>query len=147
MNSSRGPRTTAAAQISTEMVRLLSRYTGRGPTKARATVNTNLIVVIFQDTLTKAEHNLVAAGETEAVHYTRRTFRQIMRQEAVEIVERVTGRTVIGFMSDIDPEANVASEVFLLDPLPEDGTVGVAYAPDDASESDRPTRKPTRAGR
>jgi uncharacterized protein YbcI len=139
MQSNRGPRTAAAAEISKEMVRLLSRYTGRGPTKARATVNSNLIVVVFQDTLTKAEHNLVAAGETEAVHYMRRTFRQLMRQEAVDLVERVTGRTVVGFMSDIDPEADVASEVFLLDPISEDGTVGVAEVRGDGSESAPPT--------
>jgi hypothetical protein len=59
-----------------------------------------------------------------------------MRQEAVDVVERVTGRTVIGFMSDIDPEANLASEVFLLDSLPENGTVGVANAGGDVLESE-----------
>jgi uncharacterized protein YbcI len=38
-----------AAEISRQMVRLLSRYTGRGPTHARTTLNTNVAVTVFQD--------------------------------------------------------------------------------------------------
>ena len=54
-----------AARISTGMVQLMSRFTGRGPTKARTSVNTNLVVVVFEQTLTKGELNLVRAGQGE----------------------------------------------------------------------------------
>ncbi len=118
----------AAAEISTGMVQLTSRYTGRGPTRARTTVNTNLVVVVLEDTLTKAEHNLVAAEQSDAVTQMRRTFREMMRDEAVDLVEQATGRRVAAFLSDIDPESNVAAEVFVLEPVPESGRAFTAEA-------------------
>jgi uncharacterized protein YbcI len=112
-----------AARVSTDMVQLMSRYTGRGPTKARTTLNTNVVAVIFQDTLTKAEQNLVAAGQMEAVHHMRRTFHELMREDAVAIIEDRLGRKVAAFLSDLDPEANMAGNLFILEPE-EDGDGG-----------------------
>lgn len=120
----RSERGLLAADISRQMVRLLSRYTGRGPTRARTTLNTNLAVTVFHEALTKAELNLAAAGHTEAVHQMRRTFQAMMRDHAIEIVERTTGRVVVAHLSDIDPDANIAAEVFILEPRPEDGVAG-----------------------
>jgi uncharacterized protein YbcI len=96
------------------MVRLLARYVGRGPTKARTTLNQNLVVVTFGDTLTRAEENLVAAGEGEAVASMRRVFHATMRGEAVQIVETVLGRTVNAYLADVDTDANVALVAFVL---------------------------------
>lgn len=126
-----------ASQIQNQMVRLLVRYTGRGPTKTRTTVNTNLIAVIFQDTLTKAEMNLVAAGQAQSVMDMRRTFGSLMREEAVEIVEEVTGRRVLTMLSDVDPEANVAAQLFVLEPVSETGVAMVAQAEDDGAGDGR----------
>ena len=114
--------------IANRMVRLYSKYLGRGPTKVRATVNTNLAVVVLQETMTRAEQSLVAAGEAEAVHNLRRTLKRSMRDEAVATVEEVLQRRVTAYMSDLDTEANAASIVFTLEPLPESGTVEVAEA-------------------
>jgi len=41
------------AAISEAVVRLLAESTGRGPTKARTTIDGDLIVVVLQDTLTE----------------------------------------------------------------------------------------------
>jgi uncharacterized protein YbcI len=118
-----------ALAISNEMVRLLSRYTGRGPTKARTTLNSNIVVVAFEDTLTKGEQNLVAAGQQEAVLTMRRTFHQIMREEAGSKVQEILGRRVVACLSDIDPAANVAAMVFVLDTRTESGRTQVAESP------------------
>jgi uncharacterized protein YbcI len=115
-----------AGQIARGMVRLLSEYTGRGPTRARTTVNTNMVAVVFEDTLTKAEVNLVAAGQLDSVHRMRRIFHDIMRDRAVEVVSEIMGRHVISFLSDVDPVANVSAAVFLLDVQRETGEVDVA---------------------
>jgi uncharacterized protein YbcI len=101
-----------AAEISRRMVQLLSRHIGRGPTRARTTLNTNLAVTVFHEALTKAELNLAAAGQT------------MMRRQAIEMVEQTTGRVVLAHLSDVDPDANVAAEVFIFEPQPEDGIVG-----------------------
>ncbi len=124
------PSYSMAAEISTSMVRLMSRYTGRGPTKARTSLNSNFVLVVLEDTLTKAERNLVAAGEVESVRRQRRTFQQLMRDEAVAAVEGITGRHVRVFLSDMSPEAGVSAELFLLDPVEESGEAIVA---DDAA--------------
>ena len=102
--------------------------TGRGPTRARTTLNANFVLVVLEDTLTKAESNLVAAGETEAVMRQRRTFTTLMRQQAIDAVEETTGRTVRAFLSDIAPEVGIAAQLFLLDPRPETGRAVVAEA-------------------
>lgn len=109
--------------ISNRMVQLTTRYTGRGPTRTRTTVNTNLVVVTLRDTLTKGELSLVEAGETGAVSRMRRTFHEVMRDEAVAAVEEILGRRVEAFLSDVDLTANCAAMVFLLHPVPETGEV------------------------
>jgi uncharacterized protein YbcI len=105
-----------AVSISNRMVRLLARYVGRGPTKARTTLSQNLVVVTFGDTMTRAEHNLVAAGEADAVAAMRRVFHASMREEAIRAIEEVLGRDVIAYLADIDTSANVALVAFVLAP-------------------------------
>ncbi len=100
----------------------MSGYTGRGPTKARTTLNTNLAVVVVDDTLTKAETNLVAAGEIESVLQQRHTFDRTMRAEAVAAIKQETGRRVRAYLSDIAPEAAVGAHVFVFEPEPETGS-------------------------
>jgi uncharacterized protein YbcI len=108
-----------AAEISREMVQLVSRYMGRGPTKARTTLDTNVVVVAFEDTLTRAERNLVDAGELEAVLFMRRTCQSMMRDEAVSRIQELTDRKVVSFLGDVDAKNNIAVQVFVLEPRPE----------------------------
>ncbi len=46
---------------------------------------------------------------------TRRRFQDIMRPEATKLVEGLTRRTVIGFMSDNHLDPDLAAEVFVLE--------------------------------
>ena len=125
------PGYSVAARISTQMVRLMSRYTGRGPTKARTALNTNFATVILDDTLTKAETNLVAAGEIDSVLQQRRTFHRMMRDEAVAAVEQETGRKVRAYLSDLAPEAGVGAHVFVFEPHTETGEAYYVESPPD----------------
>jgi uncharacterized protein YbcI len=104
-----------AARISTSMVQLMSQYTGRGPTRARTTMSRDLVVVVFEHALTKAERNLVSAGQGEAVVNQRRLFQRVMREAAVAAVEELTGRRVRSFMSDLDADQDVAAALFVLE--------------------------------
>lgn len=105
-----------AVTISNRLVRLLALYVGRGPTKARTTLSSNLVVVTFGETMTRGELNLVAAGEAEAVASMRRVFHATMRDEAIRTIEQVLDRTVSAYLADIDTAANVALVAFVLDP-------------------------------
>jgi uncharacterized protein YbcI len=44
-----------AAAISNHVVRVMSEYTGRGPTQARSYLHADLVTVVLRDTMTKGE--------------------------------------------------------------------------------------------
>jgi len=104
-----------AAAISNVVVRLLSEYTGRGPTKARTMIRDNLVVVLLQDTLTKGEQALVDTGHEDQVLALRSTFQMAMRREAEAAIEELTGRKVAAFMSANHVDPDLAAEIFVLD--------------------------------
>jgi uncharacterized protein YbcI len=103
-----------AAEISRRIVRLISEYTGRGPTRARTYVHGNLIVCVLADTLTKGERSLAHHGAEGAVIDTRRMYQQLMRDDAIAMVEELTGRTVVAFFSDHNLDPDMAIEAFAL---------------------------------
>jgi uncharacterized protein YbcI len=105
-----------ASAISDLVVRLVSDYTGRGPTKARAYVNDELVAVVLEDTLTKGERSLVRDGQRERVLDTRKAYQMTMRAEMISGIEQITGRSVRAFMSDNHIGPDVAVEVFVLEP-------------------------------
>jgi uncharacterized protein YbcI len=104
-----------ALQISNGMVQLIAKYTGRGPTKARTTIGRDHVLVVLADTLTRGERSLVTAGYTEHVLQTRSIYQRAMRVEAVEMVEGLTGRKVIGFMSDNHLDPDLGAELFVFE--------------------------------
>jgi len=106
-----------AARISNLIVGLMSAYTGRGPTRARTSIDEDLISVVLRDTLTKGERSLVADGRSQLILDMRRAYQTTMRREMVAGVEAITGRTVIAFLSDNHIEPDVAIESFVLEPL------------------------------
>lgn len=116
-----------SAAISNKVVQLMSEYTGRGPTRARTFVNDGLVVCLLQDTLTKGERVLAQHDQSEAVLHMRRTFQSTMRHEASAVIEKLTGRQVVAFMSDNHIDPDVAVEIFLLEPTdaPADGAPSV----------------------
>jgi uncharacterized protein YbcI len=102
--------------ISNAVVGELARTTGRGPTQAKTTFSANAVFVVLQDTLTPGERTLVSAGESEAVLDLRRLWQKVMGDSCSRRIEELTGRHVIGFMSDNHIEPDIAVEVFILGP-------------------------------
>jgi uncharacterized protein YbcI len=97
-------------------VRLLSQYTGRGPTKARTFVFDDLVSVVLQDTLTKGERTLVANDRDNLVLLTRATFQDVMGDDLTAGVEEILGRKVIAFLSANHIDPDIAVETFILAP-------------------------------
>jgi uncharacterized protein YbcI len=109
-----------AAAISNAVVRLLSEYTGRGPTKARTHLTKDLVTVLLEQTLTKGERSLVGDGKTDLVLSMRFAFQQTMRDDLVTSVQEITGRQVAAFMSANHLDPDMAIESFVLVPQPPD---------------------------
>ena len=113
------PRGSAANAISNAVVRLMSEYTGRGPTKAKAVITRDLVTVVLQDTLTKAERSLAEAGKADMVLQMRQEFQRTMREDLIAAIEINIERNVFAFLSGNHIDPDVAVEVFVLEPLPD----------------------------
>lgn len=107
-----------SASISNAVVKLFADFVGRGPTKARTVMGRDLVAVVLQDTFTKAERHLLERGATETVLSVRRTMQATMRDDLVAVVEELTGRKVIAFLSDHQADPDFAVESFVLEPDP-----------------------------
>src|SRR5436190_14661377 len=108
-----------AAAISNTVVKALARTTGRGPTKARTTLGDNGVFVVLQDSLTVGEQTLNDAGQGQVVLDLRRRWQAVMQADVSREIEELTGRKVVGFMSDNHIDPDLAVEVFVLEPLPQ----------------------------
>jgi len=102
------------ATISREIVRLQAEYYGKGPTKAKTYIVEDLVVVVLEETFTRAEKTLAERGEREAIEQVRRRFQRQMADKFTNVVEQATGRKVRVFMSETDVEHDVSVEMFLL---------------------------------
>ena len=103
------------AAITKAVVGVFHDYTGRGPTKARTVLNENMVHVLLEDTMTIGESQLATGGNEEFVLEMRRKFQRTMRDDLVAIVEHLTNRNVVAFMSDNTLEPDMALESFVLE--------------------------------
>lgn len=108
-----------AAAISNSVVRTMAEVSGRGPSRARTTISRDAVFVVVEDTLTRAEQELVRIGDREVVLRVREGLQRAMRETLSGEIKHLTGRDVVGFMSTnhIDPDLGV--EIFIL--APDDG--------------------------
>jgi uncharacterized protein YbcI len=102
------------AMISREIVRLQAEYYGKGPTKAKTYIFDDVVVVVLEETFTRAEKTLAQRGEGDAIQHIRRRFQQQMAEDFTSVVEQATGRSVRVFLSDTNIPADVSVEMFLL---------------------------------
>jgi uncharacterized protein YbcI len=119
MSSPQFDPTTTGSQgqaIGNLVTRLLSDYTGRGPTKARTHFSDNLITVVVQDLLTKGERSLIRDGKQELVLETRRAYQHTMGEDLTAGIEEITGRQVVAFLSANHLDPDLAVETFMLAP-------------------------------
>ena len=105
-----------AAAISNHVVRTMSEYTGRGPTKGRTHINDEVVTVVLRDTLTKGERSLVGDELDELVLAMRKAFQGTMSHDLIRGIEEILGRKVIAFMSDNHIDPDIAVEIFVLAP-------------------------------
>jgi uncharacterized protein YbcI len=104
-------------EISNAMVHLYKELFGRGPTKVRTSyAGPDLLVTTLENSLTRIERTMAAAGEQERLRDLRMHFQYLHEDDFVGAVEQTTGRKVRAFVSGMDIERDVASELFYLEP-------------------------------
>jgi uncharacterized protein YbcI len=104
------------AQISNAMVRIHKEHWGKGPTKARTIYTEDVVLTRLEEIFTKAESTLIRAGREEEVRNMRIAFQRELEHEFVGAVERLTGRKVQAFISEMHAATNMGIELFILEP-------------------------------
>ena len=105
------------AALAKESGKVMADFTGRGATRSRAFIDQDVVVCLLEDGATRAEANLIAAGKEELVRVQRDALQRAMESQLVEVVERLTGRTVRTFLSGTDTLGEDSVEVFVLAPV------------------------------
>ena len=102
--------------ISAEIVVLYSSFYGHARTSAKTYVNDDVVVCILENVLSASEDALVARGAADRVIDGRVAFQTDTEDDFTEVVERLTGRVVVGFLSANQTSPGIASELFFLEP-------------------------------
>jgi uncharacterized protein YbcI len=103
--------------ISQAIVQIHAEHYGKGATQAKTYAWDNLVVTVLRDVLTVAERTLVDVDRAETVREMRMTFQFSLENKFRAAVERLTGRRVHSFMSQVDPAGGLGVEVFVLEPV------------------------------
>src|SRR6185437_13193081 len=107
------------AEITNRIVALVREHYGRGPIKAKTYVLDNLIVCVLSDGFTAIERTMMEGGEPERVLEMRRDFQRMMKERYSRMIEQLTGRKVLAFLSQAHVQPDLTIEIFLMDgPVP-----------------------------
>jgi uncharacterized protein YbcI len=109
-------------EVSNAVVGIFREYYGRGPTKAKAYLNDDYLVVVTEDILTTVERTLVDHGHEDLVRRVRLTFQEAVADRFRGAVEQVLGRRVLSYHSQVVFHPTAGFEIFVLEPETEDGS-------------------------
>ena len=102
--------------ISEGLVALLKHFYGVGPSQAKTYYYDDLVVCVLRGGFTRVEQTLLEGGRSAAVIQQRMEFQEVMRERFTAVVEKATGREVVGFMSGNQQHPDMICEVFVLAP-------------------------------
>ena len=103
------------AEITNRIVAFMREHYGRGPIKAKTYVLDNLIVCVLSDGFTAIERTMMEGGEPDRVLEMRRDFQRMMKERYTAMIQELTGRTVLAFLSQAHVEPDLTIEIFLMD--------------------------------
>ncbi len=118
------------AEITNRIVAFMREHYGRGPIKAKTYVLDNLIVCVLSDGFTAIERTMMEGGEPDRVLEMRRDFQRMMKERYSAMIEQLTGRRVLAFLSQAHVEPDLTIEMFLMDgPVPGFGAIELVDPP------------------
>lgn len=102
------------AAISAELVRLKAHHFGKGPVEAKSYLNDNFLFCVMKGGLTRVEETLITSGDEALVRQVRLRFQEQMHTVFRDAVEKVTGRVVVGYQSQLIVNPDYVVEMFVL---------------------------------
>jgi uncharacterized protein YbcI len=116
------------AEINNRIVALTREHYGRGPTKAKTYVLDDLIVCVLRDGLTPLERTIMEATGPDRVLAIRRDFQRAMRAQYSEMIDQLTGRKVLAYISQVHMEPDLTVQTFVIDgPVPGYGALELVH--------------------
>ncbi|MCA1689443.1 MAG: DUF2294 domain-containing protein [Actinobacteria bacterium] len=104
-------------EISNGIVQEFRASVGKGPSKCKSYwAGRDLLVVLLRGGFTVADQTLFDHGHKQAVHHAQHALQEAMEGRLSEIVEKLTGRRVVGFLSASRQSPDLRAELFLLEP-------------------------------
>src|SRR5438477_13041431 len=102
--------------ISTSIVGILREHYGRGPMKAKTYAIDDIIVVVMRGSgFTPLEQTIMNSGEPARVVAMREDFQRVMAASYKQVIEDLTGRKVVAFLSQAHVEPDITIETFFVD--------------------------------
>ena len=104
---------------------MLREHYGRGPTSAKTYVLDDIIVVVMRGSgFSPLEQTIMDSGEPELVIAMREDFQRVMARRFRQMIEDLTGRNVVAFVSRVHVEPDITMQSFFIDgPLRGFGTL------------------------
>lgn len=103
--------------VTAAMVELHERYHHRTPVSARTQLlGDDLLACVLGGVYTDVEKTMIELERTTLVQETRSAFQQAMQHRFIAIVEELSGRAVMAFISNSHVGPDVEVELFLLRP-------------------------------
>lgn len=101
-------------EISSAMVALYAEFYGHDRTTATTYINDNVVVCVLENILSTGEKSQITDGESQDVIDGRVAFQKGVEDEFTAAIERLTGRSVVAFLSANQTAPGVACELFFL---------------------------------
>ena len=89
---------------------------GRGPVRSKLYMHEDSVLLLMYEGHTTGEESLLQAGEGRTVAQGRVDVSERARTRFIEVVERTTGRKVIGFMTSSQQDPDLLVHVYVLEP-------------------------------
>ena len=107
----------AAMTICNAITAALKQSCGKGPTTVKAYNTRDDVAVVVQDMLTTLERTLIQDGHEQLVSEARQVLIGRVAKECRAAIELATGRRVVGWQTEVDPNADRAFTLVRLQPL------------------------------
>ena len=106
------------AAVTRSMVALHERYHHRKPVTAKTRLlGDDLLVCVLGGVYTDVEKTLIELQRSVTVQETRSEFQNAMQDKFIQEVERLTGRSVLAFISNSNVGPDLEIELFMLGPV------------------------------
>jgi uncharacterized protein YbcI len=102
------------AAVTDAMVALHERYHHRAPVSAKTQMlGEDLLACVMGGVYTEVEKTMIELQRSTLVQETRSAFQQAMQQRFIDVVERLSGREVIAFISNSHVGPDMEIELFI----------------------------------